>query len=116
VVDQMLTHLGYEVDLAKNGPEAVDLFTRAAESGRPFDLVILDLTIHGGWGGVEAVMLLRRVQPEVKAIVASGYSNDPVMAHFQHYGFSGAIRKPFRIDELDKTVGLALEKDSGNVP
>jgi two-component system, cell cycle sensor histidine kinase and response regulator CckA len=116
VVDQMLAHLGYEVDLAKNGPEAVDLFTRAAESGRPFDLVILDLTIHGGWGGVEAVMLLRRIQPEVRAIVASGYSNDPVMAHFQRYGFSGAIRKPFRIDELSKAIGLALEKDPGYVP
>jgi len=114
IVHQMLRHLGYEVTLARDGPEAVELFSQAAASGRPFHLAILDLTVQGGWGGVETVRVLRRIEPGMKAIVASGYSQDPVMADFRGYGFCGVIRKPFRIDELSRAVRGALDPDGGS--
>jgi DNA-binding NarL/FixJ family response regulator len=67
----------------------------ARSSGRAFDFVILDLTVPGGMGGAEAIVELRKIDPEVRAIVSSGYSNDPVMAHFADYGFCAVVPKPY---------------------
>ncbi|MEK6814639.1 MAG: PAS domain S-box protein [Nitrospirota bacterium] len=106
VASDILTSLGYEVAVAPEGSEAVDLYMRAAESGRPFDAVIMDLTVRGGMGGREAVRRLIEINPAAKVIVSSGYSEDPVMADFRKYGFSGVVAKPYRIDEL----GAALDR------
>ena len=97
---QMLSRLGYEPEVAKNGTEAVELYGAAKDSGKPFDVVILDLTIKGGAGGKEVIKKLMAIDPDIKAIVSSGYSNDPVMTDFRAYGFIGALPKPHTINDL----------------
>jgi PAS domain S-box-containing protein len=92
---QMLARLGYEATLASDGAEAVECYRKAAAAGRPFDAVILDLTIPGGMGGREAMEKLLEIDAAVKAIVSSGYSESPVMSDFKRYGFSGVLRKPY---------------------
>ena len=97
---EMLQFLGHEVSLAVNGPEAIQLFTQARAAQRPFVLVILDLTIRGGEGAEKVLARLRDLDPAVKAIVTSGYADNYVMAHYQSFGFSGSINKPFTLDVL----------------
>ena len=104
VTGRMLDYLGYEVESATEGAEAVRLYQKARESGQPFDCVILDLTIPGGMGGEEAIRKLREIDPEVKAIVSSGYSNDPVMAEYDKYGFREMVAKPYEMQELSKKL------------
>ena len=101
----ILVRLGYEVAFAEDGAEAIELYRNAmGKRGTPFDVVIMDLTIAGGMGGKEAVKKLIEIDPNVKAIVSSGYSKDPVMAEYKQYGFSGVIAKPFRIKDLSEVV------------
>jgi len=109
MVRRMLTHLKYEVEMASEGDEAIELFKKAYESNKPFDAVILDLTIPGGKGGKEVIQKLREIDPKVKAIVSSGYSNDPVMADYMHYGFSGVVVKPYDFDELSETLSRLVQ-------
>ena len=111
-VSQMLSYMGYQVEVAKDGSEAIQLYQKAKELGQPFQVTIMDLTVPGGMGGKEAIARLREIDPHVKAIVSSGYSNDPVMANFQQYGFSGVIAKPYRWEELSKLLqNLAIYQD-----
>ncbi len=100
VTEKILMELGYEARCASDGAEAIALYQDAARSGRPFDAVIMDLTIPGGMGGKEAIQHLLRVDPQVTAIVSSGYSNDPIMSDFEKYGFRGVATKPYRIEKL----------------
>jgi PAS domain S-box-containing protein len=100
VVGQMLDMLGYSVALATEGQEALDLYTSARTSGQPFDAVIMDLTVIGGMGGKEATEKLLALDSDAKIIVASGYSNDPVMAQFRDYGFRDVLEKPFDMKKL----------------
>ena len=104
VLGAMLVSIGYGVEYATNGEEAVELYRVAKGSGAPFDAVILDLTIPGGMGGKKAMQGLLKIDPGVKAIVSSGYSNDPVMADFREYGFSGVAAKPYKIKQLSETL------------
>lgn len=99
-VGSLLQSYGYEIVLAGDGQETIETFTRARQEGRPFDVVVLDLTIPGGMGGLEVIDHLRRINPEIKAIVSSGYADDPIMAEYKKYGFSGVVSKPYKIDEL----------------
>lgn len=94
----------YEVEVARDGSEAIALYKKAMESGKPHDVVILDLTIPGGMGGKETIEKLLEIDPEVKAIVISGYSDDPVMTDFDKYGFKGVVEKPFDIDTVDTVL------------
>ena len=96
----MLSKLGYEVKVAIDGVEAIEMYKKARESGEPYDVVILDLTNNIGMGGVEAIKKLRKIDPEIRAIVATGYSFDPVVENYRAYGFCGAMTKPFGMDEL----------------
>ena len=91
---------GDEVEFADDGLQAIKLYKEARESGMPFDVVLLDLTIPGGMGGKEAISRLLEIDPDIKAIVFSGYSDDPIISKYQEYGFKGVIRKPFEIDEF----------------
>ena len=108
VVGAMLTAVGYEYELAKDGEEAVELYKRALDKGRPFNAAIMDLTIPGGMGGREAVKKLIELDPGVKAIVASGYSSDPVMTDCKAYGFTGVITKPYDLQTLSRTLRTVL--------
>ncbi|MCP5002805.1 MAG: response regulator [Planctomycetes bacterium] len=108
VVKEMLIYLSCEVNVASDGEEAITLYTKEKESGKPFDAVIVDLTIPDGMDGQETVKILRKIDPNVKAIVSSGYSNDPVMANFKKYGFTAVLPKPYRIDDLNKILLNAL--------
>jgi PAS domain S-box-containing protein len=105
---EMLVHLGYDVAFAEDGTEAIRYYEDARKSGRPFDMVMMDLTVPGGMGGKETIRRLRESDPDIKAIVSSGYSNDPIIADFREYGFSEAIVKPYKIDELSEAIRKAL--------
>jgi CheY-like chemotaxis protein len=104
MVEDALTQFGYEVPVVQDGQAAIDLFSEALTSGENFDAILLDLTIPGGMGGKEAIQHLRRLDPHVKAIVTSGYSDDPIMSDFQAYGFQGILVKPYKIIDLAKTL------------
>jgi PAS domain S-box-containing protein len=109
---EMLAFMGYAVVTARDGLEAADVFRKAKEAGEPFDAVILDLTIPGGSGGVETLAKLREMDPAVKAIASSGYSNDPVMARFAEYGFQGVLAKPYEIRGLGSLLGQIVGTES----
>jgi len=100
----VLKRIGYEVEFAKDGSEAIDKYQTAFLGNKPFDAIIMDLTIPGGMGGKEAINKLKSIHPDVVAIVSSGYSNDPIMARYKEYGFSGAISKPYLIEELNTVL------------
>jgi PAS domain S-box-containing protein len=114
MVWQMLHRLGHDVEFARDGDEAIELFCRARESGAPFDVVILDLTIRGGMGGKETIWRLREIDPSTKAIVSSGYSDDPVVADFRGFGFDGVLHKPYPMREL-AVVLQEMMAESGRV-
>ncbi len=104
MAQQILIKLGYEVECARDGDEAIRLYKIAKESGESFDAVILDLTIAGGMGGKETIRKLHEIDTEVKAIVSSGYSSDPIMSNYQIYGFCGVVAKPYKLSELSKVL------------
>jgi len=104
IAGNMLQFLGYEVEFAREGAEAIELYKKAKKSGKAFDAVILDLTVPGGMGGKEAIRMLLEIDPDVRAIVSSGYSNDPVMSDFKRYGFRGVVAKPYNLKNLAEEV------------
>ncbi len=110
IMRDILNLLGYKVDTAIDGAEAIKKYEEALGADSPFDLVIMDLTIPGGMGGKETIAKLMHVDPNVTAIVSSGYSNDPVMADFKKFGFKGTIAKPYRVDEVGKIIAAVINR------
>ena len=100
VIGDMLRRLGFEVVTTPDGHEAVAIYARGKAAGRPFSVVLLDLTVPAGMGGLEALQRLREIDPDVCAVVSSGYSNDPVMSEYAQHGFRGMLRKPYGLTEL----------------
>ncbi|RPJ06133.1 MAG: response regulator, partial [Spirochaetaceae bacterium] len=111
VTADMMKNLGYEVTTSVEGKAAVEVFKNAFDEKRKFDLVILDLTIPGGLGGKDIIDSLRGIDPGIKALVSSGYSDDPVLAKPEIYGFTGAIAKPYRLKELALILQKHLSED-----
>lgn len=107
---KVLPLLGYEVECVADGQEAVARYVAARESDRPFDAVILDLTVRGGMGGMEAFERLRAADPNVLALVSSGYSTDPIMADFARYGFAARVPKPYEIGDLREILARVVER------
>ena len=104
VTGEVLRTLGYQVELARDGEEAIRMYEAARTEGRGYDAVIMDLTIPGGMGGKEAIKELLKIDPRVKAIVSSGYSSDATMADHRKFGFSGVIPKPYKIEDLSRIM------------
>ncbi len=109
-----LSKLGYTVVMAESGSKAIEIFCQSADEGRPFDVVILDLTVHSGKGGKETVSSLKRIDPDVKAVVSSGYANDTVMTEFGEFGFSGKLAKPYTMEDLGRVIKGVLDDSAGN--
>lgn len=115
VAEKMLIELGYEVQCARNGAEALTLYEEAVRFGRSFDAVIMDLTIPGGLGGKETIQRLLRIDPQAKVIVSSGYSRDPIMSNFEKYGFRGVVTKPYGIEELSRALhDVLMNQEAGD--
>jgi len=112
----LLKRLGFEVECAEEGAEAVEKFRAAHAAGRPFTVVVMDLTVPGGMGGREAIGQLRAIDPQVKAIVSSGYSSDPVLANFRAHGFCSVVAKPYRIEDFTRALREALAETGGQTP
>jgi PAS domain S-box-containing protein len=108
VATDMLEFLGYDAKAVASGEEALEEYKRALASGAPYDAVITDLTVPGRMGGWELIRELRAVEPNVKAIVSSGYSNDPIMGNYREHGFSGVIVKPYTNTELAKVLSAVI--------
>ena len=114
VTCRMLTRLGLEAASAKDGKEALRLYKEATEEGRPFSVVLIDLTVPHGMGGREMIEHLLKFDPEAKGVVASGYSADPVMGKWASYGFVGSLSKPYGVQQL-KQVLVDLNLLTGEV-
>ncbi len=112
----MLEHLGHHVTTVQDGAEVLDLYSRSPDAGESFDLLLLDLTIRGGMGGRETLEKLKQVDPEVVAVVTSGYADDPVIAEFGRYGFNAALIKPFSIETLEETIARLMPEIGDQKP
>jgi CheY-like chemotaxis protein len=106
---RVFKRLGLQVDGVLEGSQAIELYRENLQKGHPYDLVILDLTIPGGLGGKETIAELLTLDPNTKALVASGYSNDPVLANYRDYGFLSTLTKPYRLEELHQKVAEVLK-------
>ena len=111
VAKLILERLGYSVTGTAKGEDAVAIYKEAMGTERQFDVVIMDLTIPGHMGGKEAISELLKIDPEVRGIVSSGYSTDPVLAEYESYGFKGVVEKPFRVEELSNAIQSVLLED-----
>ncbi|MCB2198309.1 PAS domain S-box protein [bacterium] len=109
VATVMLKELGFTVDVASDGSSAIEKYLQARMEEKPYVAVIMDLTIPGGMGGEETISHLRKLDPGVKAIVSSGYSNDPIMSNYLDFGFKGVVAKPYRLQDLGSVLAEVLE-------
>jgi two-component system, cell cycle sensor histidine kinase and response regulator CckA len=109
-ISAILKALGYAAICVKDGQEGLIFLDRQRACGCNFDAVICDLTLPGGMGGIEIVSIIRQTDEVVPVVVSSGYSEDPVMAYPQKYGFSASIAKPFTVTELQKLLNSVLKK------
>lgn len=107
---EFLTMLGYEVALAEEGGEAVQLYREALDRGQPFDVVILDLTVRGGLGGLETIERLRALDSDVTAIVSSGYSNNTALSDYARFGFAAQVAKPYTVEALGHVLRQTLAR------
>ena len=114
LTSQLLGTLGYEVTAVPDGLEAVRLYERALRRGEHFQAVILDATVRGGMGGVATIERLRAMDPEVNAIICSGYSDEAALSEFLTYGFRGALPKPFTRSELAEALQRTFESVNAN--
>jgi PAS domain S-box-containing protein len=108
MAEKLIRRMGLDFEAVGDGNAAIERYRLAKESGHPFDLVVMDLTIPGGMGGKEAIWILREYDPNVKAIVSSGYSSDLAMADFRKHGFRGMVAKPYDISELSAVIRSVL--------
>lgn len=108
VAAELLSALGYSVAVCCDGFQMLDLYRKAQDQGEAFDAVIMDLTIPGAMGGKEAMGRLLEIDPAAKGIVSSGYNNDPILASYRDYGFSGVVAKPFTVKELAEVLQIVV--------
>ena len=107
---KLLSALGYKPDSGLDGKEAIEKYTKAKEAGKPYDAVILDLTIPGGMGGRKTIKELLKIDPEVKAIVSSGYADNLIMYEHRSYGFQAMLTKPYNAEAMSKVLLDVISK------
>src|ERR1700693_563809 len=108
IMRDILSRLGYEVVIADEGENGMKRFKEGLDQANPFDLAIIDLTLPGGLGEKDLLFCFQKMDPGIKAIITSGYSNDPEMADFKKYGFKGSLAKPYKLADLDRIVKQVL--------
>ncbi|HWR73659.1 MAG TPA: PAS domain S-box protein, partial [Nitrospirota bacterium] len=108
VAGELIDQLGHEAGFASDGESALKMCQTAKELGRPYDVVVLDLTIRGGMGGVETIKKLREIDPDVKAVVSSGYSDDDAVSEYRKHGFRAFLKKPYDLEELRTILNTLL--------
>jgi CheY-like chemotaxis protein len=113
VLEQLLKKAGYDITCTENGEETIEIYKNSYTSD-PFSLVIIDLTIHTGLGGKETVKILKEFDLNAKAVVFSGYSQDPIISDYAMYGFDGVLSKPFTSRELNYMLKSIFEHTPGN--
>jgi two-component system cell cycle sensor histidine kinase/response regulator CckA len=109
VAGELLHALGHDADFAENGETALTMYREAMAAAKPFDVVILDLTIRGGMGGLETLRKLLEIDPGAKALVSSGYSDDAALSNYRELGFRAFLKKPYNLKELQNTLSALLE-------
>jgi two-component system, cell cycle sensor histidine kinase and response regulator CckA len=110
IIKSMLASIGYDVHGATDGLDIIRMYQEARKAGKPYDVLVLDLTVPAGMGAKETISRLKDMDPSVRAIVSSGYSNDNIMMYYKEFGFKGVIAKPYRLDELSMAVRKAMEE------
>ncbi len=103
-VSTLLEHLGHRVVGAHDGEEAVVVYDKRLKNDQRFDIVIMDLTVAGGMGGMEAAGEILKLDSEARLVVSSGYSEGAEMARFKELGFCARLEKPFRTTDLEKMI------------
>jgi CheY-like chemotaxis protein len=106
----VMKFLDYDVMFARDGLAAIDLYKKEKAAGVPFDVVILDLSVPSGLGGKETIKQLRKLDPDVKAVVSSGYTDDPAVLDFSDYGFDEKLTKPYKIHDLKNILEQVMRK------
>ena len=109
---RLMKRIGYDVETVTDGQAAVDRYRSGLAEGRPFNVVVMDLTIPGGMGGKEAISILRKIDPNVRAIVSSGYSSDLAMSDFRKHGFRGMVAKPYDISDLAAVIRSVIAEEA----
>ncbi|MFQ5630316.1 MAG: response regulator [bacterium] len=104
VAQRMLRKLEYECEVVNDGNSAIAAYAKAAQSQKPYDVVIIDLKLTGSLDGSQTFKKLEALNPQIKAIVSSGYTFDPVIINYHKHGFQGVVKKPYRIDDLAATL------------
>ena len=107
---EVMKFLDYDVMFARDGLAAIDLYKKEKAAGVPFDVVILDLSVPSGLGGKETIKQLRKIDPDVKAVVSSGYTDDPAVLDFSDYGFDEKLTKPYKIHDLKNILEQVMRK------
>ncbi len=110
VAAELITTLGHRVEFAEHGNDVLEKYEAAIRAGKPFDAVILDLTIRGGMGGAEAVRELQKIDPGVRAVVSSGYSDDSIASNHRAQGFKAFLKKPYDVDSLREVLDMVLHQ------
>ena len=106
---EIIETFGFIVETAEHGEQAISRYKQALSDGNPFQAVIMDLTIPGGMGGKETIKMLRNIDPNIRAIVSSGYSDDPIMKNPIKYGFNGVVVKPYRLEQIENILQQVIK-------
>jgi CheY-like chemotaxis protein len=112
IVSRMLSHLGYDVTISRDGAQAIAAFTEAKTQGNPFDVVMMDLVIPGGVGGQEAAPTIRQIDPQARIIASSGHLDHPVMKNHREYGFTAVLEKPYKLERLQQVIDSVIAQGS----
>ncbi|HOT75525.1 MAG TPA: ATP-binding protein, partial [Candidatus Wallbacteria bacterium] len=107
---QLLNHIGFKAECACDGNEAIQLYRKSIADKAPYEILIMDLTVPGGMGGVETIKILKQIDPEVTAIASSGYFDSPSISNYSSEGFAGFIAKPYKIHDLNMLIKKTIKE------